>query len=106
MSANTIMFNVSDQFQEALDQFVGEKNESRAAIVRQAVAKFIKYDLASEPATTRKSKYASAEERKEAQKARAKKRRELTRQLLAAYEAEDSEEAIKALVESLKETAE
>ena len=103
MSNVTIMFNISESFNDALDKFVGEANEARAAIVRTAVAKYIKYDLKSEPAVTRKSKYATPEERKAAQKARAKKRRELTSKLLKAYESEDSEAAIKALMESLKE---
>lgn len=99
----TIMFNISPSFLEALESFVGAENTSRAHVVRVALADHIGYDLTAEPKTARKSKYSSPEEAKAAQKERAKKRRQLTSKLLAAYDQEDNEDAIKALIASLKD---
>lgn len=101
-TSTTIMFNVSPEFLAAIEKFVGEQNVSRASVIRAAVGDYIGYDVSKETRKPRTSKYANEEERKEAMKERAKKRRQLTSKLLAAYEAEDSEEAIKALVASLK----
>lgn len=101
-TTHTIMFNVSPEFMEAIEAFVGHHNISRAQAIRMAVADHIGYDLESEPSRRRRTKYGSPEERKEAAKERAKRRRQLTAKLLAAYESEDTEEAIKALVASLK----
>jgi len=102
VTSKTIMFNVSEPFETAIDAFVGDANIARALMVREAVAAHIGYDLASEPPSTRRSKYASKEERLAAQKARAKRRRQITSQLMKAYEEGETEEAIRALIASLK----
>lgn len=98
----TIMFVATPQLLEAIDQFAEQRKLSRSGAIREAVAKVIGYDLSSEPKADRKRKYANAEERKQAMLERAKERRQLAAKLLKAYEAEDTEAIIKALVESQK----
>lgn len=103
--SKTIMFNISDNFETAIDKFlVDHQDLSRAALVRTALAGHIKYDLAKEPKTDRATKYATPELRAEAAKNRAKVRRQLVAKLLEAYEQEDNEGAIKALVATIKDS--
>lgn len=99
----SIMFTLSQELKDALDQYSGKQNEARSSVIRQAIAAFIGYDLSAEPKAQRQKKYASPEERKKAAKARSQARRELTRRLLEAYEKAEKEEDIEALIKSLKE---
>lgn len=69
-----------------LEAVAKEREISVATIVRNAIAGAVGYTLA--PTTERTKKYASEAERKEAQKAKNKERRDLLKVLMQRYKAE------------------
>ena len=81
-----LMISLSKAMKDELGKYATARNTSIASVVRSAVAKEIKFDLTAEPTTTHK-KYNSVEERKAAQQARDKERRELIKKLLNDYKA-------------------
>lgn len=98
----SLMFTLSAQMKEALEQFSGHSQVSRAMVIRVAIARYIKYDLEGEPKATRQRKYANAAERKLAQRARDKAKRALVRKLQDAIARGEREEAIKYIEASLE----
>jgi hypothetical protein len=97
-----IMFSLSEQLRDALGEFATKNSLSIAEVIRTAVAEHIEYDLnGEETAPRRGNKYATADERKLAQKGRAKEKRQLVASLIAAARKQDHEAAIKALEESV-----
>lgn len=100
----TLPIIVSQKFSDAIDAAIANEgdNPSRSEFLRDIIAKYIQYDLSAEPKNKRATKYASAEERKAAMLERAKQKRQLTKKLLDAYAAKETEEVIAALVASLK----
>lgn len=100
----TVMFPCSVRFKEALDSYCGALNKTRSEVIRDIIGKHIEYDFEGEQKAARKGrKYASVEERKLAMTERARQKRVLTRQLLDAYQQQETEEVIQALVLSLQE---
>lgn len=99
---DTVVFQASEEFNEALAEFAQNNDRSKANVIREAVAAFINYDLSAEPKTERRRKYASKEERDAAMKLRAKERRDTTRAILQAIERGERDEAIRAMAASLK----
>jgi phage-related minor tail protein len=72
------MFQSPEGLTAALDTFAAKADRSRADVIRQAIAGYIKYDLKAEMASRpgRPTKYASPEARKQAQYARNKAKRD------------------------------
>lgn len=99
---NPLMFPISDGLRSALDAEASKRGTSRAALIRVSIAREIKYDLTKEPVATHGvKKYASPEERKQAQKDRNKAKKLKIDALIRAYEAGDKEEDVNALLASL-----
>lgn len=62
---NPVMFQVSNEFLQAIDEEASSRDISRAELMRQAVASFIDYDIDAEPKPNRQRIYASETERSE-----------------------------------------
>ena len=77
------MFPLTPELKEALGKYASEHNESVASVIRRAICKEL--GLPIEQATSSRRKYATVEERQEAQKQRNKERAELVKKLLAEY---------------------
>ena len=77
-----MMFPLSSEFKQAMGEYASAHNISIAELIRTSVAKEIGFEL--EP-TQKRQKYNSPEERKEAQKARAREERALARRLVSEY---------------------
>jgi len=104
MSNETVMFTCSSDLKEALGAYAARNQSSMADVVRQAVAAYIDYDLDQEEKPTRRgTKYANPEERKKAMLQRAKARRQLASQLVAAYDAEEKKRVMEAMVRTINE---
>ena len=95
------MFQCSEGLKAALDEYAGKRNLGRAAVIRQAIATQIKYDLSKEPARTRATKYADPEARKAAQKRRNAEKREWVKTLIEAARRAEREDDIKHLEASI-----
>lgn len=107
MAKSPIMFSISEEMREALDKEAGRRNVVRSSLIRTAIAKEINFDLSKADARTpRPRKYETPEIRKAAEKSRAAKKRKVLNQILEAYNSGESEDAIKALVRSLKNKVE
>jgi hypothetical protein len=61
-----IVIHASDAFKDALGKWSADRDMTMSAVIREAVAKHIGYDLSQEPARTRTPKYATPEEAKRA----------------------------------------
>lgn len=98
-----IVLQASESFKEALAKYAQSNGMSMAELIRRAVAKEIEYDLSAEPVRSGGGhrKYASPEERAKAALERAKRRRNLEKQIRDAIDAGDFETA-KSLNEELK----
>ena len=103
MAHETVLFTCSEEMKDALGSYAASTQQSMSEIVREAVAAVIGYDLAGEVKSARRgTKYANAEARKRAMLDRAKARRQLTRDLLAAYDEKERAVIIQALVDSVQ----
>lgn len=81
----SIMVHITPEFKEALKEAADEQDVPLVAFVRQTLADRIGFTGKIARETRRVRKYASEEERHEAQKARSKARRDLIKQLLEKY---------------------
>lgn len=72
---------------DAIEKTAAEKGMTRMEFIRVTLAEATGYTLPPATERTRRRKYATAEEREAAAKARAKDRRDLINRLLAANEA-------------------
>ena len=88
-----IVLQASEQFKEALQTYAQINEISMAALIREAVADRIGYDLASDPKIERTRKYANADERKKAGLERARRERLRNKRMLQALKDGDHEEA-------------
>lgn len=101
----TVMVHMTHRMKEALGAYTTAHQVSMQEFIRQLIAPAIKYDYAGEKKVTSAyspRKYNSAQEREDAQKKRAKEKRELERRLMDEYKAAQKAKAIKALEGSLK----
>jgi predicted transcriptional regulator len=83
-----IMFPLSDELKDAVGAYASKNGRSVSDVIRTAIAKEIGFTL---PPATPRQKYATQEDRIAAQKARQAERRELTKRLLAEYEAKQAQ---------------
>ena len=102
MAKETIVFQLSDDFKEVIATKAQEDQISVGELIRRVMAEALEYDLADEPSTERRRKYATVAERNKAMRERAKVRRAEERELLEALRRADRDEDIKALRDSLK----
>lgn len=72
---------------DAIKEHAESKGKSSMEYVRELIAADLGYELPAAASRTRTSKYATAEEREAAQKAKAKERRDLVKDLLAKHRA-------------------
>ena len=91
------MFTLSEGLREALDEYSGTHQVSRAAVIREAIAAHIGYDLAAEPKAPRRKKYANPEARKAAQRERDKVKRGMMKSIIDAANVEERLRAIASL---------
>lgn len=82
------LFTSTEAFKEALATYAQNHHVSVAWVIREAVSQYIKYDLSAEEIVDGRRKYASKEERQEAQKLRSRTERAEVAKLLAALEKE------------------
>src|SRR5712691_2278632 len=83
---DVIMFSLSGRFKDYAGKWAQLHGRHLAEVARAAVAVYVVYDLASEPSLRKKSrKYATPEDRKEAQQKRERDKRDLVRRLMNAY---------------------
>jgi|SRR5688572_11720848 len=100
----SVLFTCTESFKEALGTYAQQNKVSLSIVIREAVARQIGYDLANEETTDGRKKYASKEDRLEAQKKRQRlERREVTK-LLEALAHEQHLADVGILTESLKKT--
>ena len=97
-----MVFQLSEEFKEAIAQFAHNGNTSASDVVRNAVALHIGYDLEGEEQPERRRKYATVAERNAAMKERAKRRRDEQREILEAIRRGERLEAIQAMAASLR----
>lgn len=100
-SKTGVVVLLSDAMIEALDGEAKKQKVSRSELVRAAVADFIAYDLDAEPATVKRSKYATKEERDAEMRRRAKERRDVTRAVVNAMRAGADEETLRKIAAPL-----
>lgn len=82
-----INFQVSSDFKYAIAVFAQKTNQPSSDIIREAIAKYIDYNLEDDNIVQgRPKKYDNVEERLEAQKQRAVAKRKLTKMLEDDYE--------------------
>lgn len=91
----SLMVGMSSELKEEIGVFAQQRNLSVAQVVRAACAGYIGYDLEAdelekEERRGRPKVYGSREERREASRERAKKRRALTKKLLADHMQQDT----------------
>lgn len=97
-----ILITCTTRFKNAVGEYAQQHNVSVALLIRDAVAKYIKYDFDEEKTTDRRRKYASAEDRKEAQRQRQKQERAEVNKLLALLKHEQHVESVQAIRNSLE----
>lgn len=93
---------MSDAQKDFTGEYAAAHDMSVSEVARLAIAAYTGYDLDAEPKTQRRTKYANATERANATKERAKRKRDLQRDLTAAIERGDRMEDIRALAASIK----
>jgi predicted transcriptional regulator len=97
-----LMFSLSESLKDALGEYAAEHELSDAAVIRQAIAQYIGFDLSTVEKQPRSGRmYASVEERREAQKERNKEKRALVRELLSLAKSGERDKAIAALEASV-----
>ena len=90
-----MMVLVEGDFDDAIDKFAASRGLSKGALVRLATAVYIGYDTSLvNVRSERRRKYATAEERAEAQKRRSKDKRDAEREALLAIQRGNQAEAI------------
>jgi hypothetical protein len=104
MSLTPTTFPISEGLLEAADQAAAKLGKSRALFFREAIAKSAGYDLTKEPPSERTKKYANAQERKDAQKARVKAKAAKIKLILQKLQQDGKIEDIKALAASVGES--
>lgn len=101
-----LMIVISEAQKDALGVYAMKHDRSIASVVREAIASQIGYDFSTEvkPVETRgrPRKYATDEERKNANKVRAAAQRQLVKQLLSAYRSGEHYDSIQRLGSSLQ----
>lgn len=88
-----IVLQASEAFKEALAEHAQLNATSMAAVIREAVSAVIGYDLASEPANIRTTRYGTEKERKQAALARATVKRHVQKAISEAVMAGNYERA-------------
>lgn len=102
LERDSIMFGLSERFKDAIGEFAEKNSLSISALIREAVAEKIGYDLgADRVARGRPKKYRNESERKIATKRRSAEKRALVKALLQAHKRAEQEAAAAALRESL-----
>ena len=96
MATVGITFQINEDLLEALDAYAGANNQARARVMRDAIAAFIGYEEGGDLRTKRTPKYASEEERKEAQLQRNRIRRQGVRIILEAQRTGATREELEA----------
>ncbi len=96
-SKESVVFFTSETLAEIIKATAQERDMSASALVNQAVAVFLDYDLDAEPRTMRAHKYANKAERDKAMRERAKEKRQKTKAMMDAIKRGETQEAIMAL---------
>ena len=93
---------MSPAMKDALGKYATQHNCSMMHIVRVATAKAIGYDLSKDNiGNSVRGKYATAEERYAAQKARQQEQRHLAKKLIAEYKQQQQKNSIAAMERSI-----
>lgn len=79
----SVMFHLSEPLKDTLGLYAQAHHKSISEVIREAVARHIDYDL-SQDKRTRRTKYATPQERESAKNLRARERRSLARKLVNA----------------------
>ena len=87
-NVSTLTVLVPPDMKSAVKEYVEKRDMSVMDFIRKLVADEIGFTLPEKTARQARRKYATAEEREAAQKAKAKERRDLVKDLLAKYKAE------------------
>lgn len=103
LAKRPVMVMCEADFDDAIDKEARTRGLSKGALVRLATARFIGYDESLvNVRSERRRKYATAEERAEAAKRRAKDKRDAEREALLAYERGNAAEANRIMMEYLQ----
>lgn len=94
----TILFQTSQAFKDKIGEYANQHNMSMAAVIREAIAAKIDYDLSKDVEVLgRPKRYATDDDRKAAQRDRARVDRDTMKKLLALYQREQREKDAQAL---------
>lgn len=102
MDRTQMLFVCSNEFKDALGEYATKHNLSASEVIRVAVSTYIGYDASNENFVDKRRKYATEEERRNAQNDRMRKRRQESAKLLEAFQHEEHLRAILALEKSVK----
>lgn len=96
-------FTLSAKFEEFIGEYATKHNLAIADLVRQAVAKYINYDLSQEPKRKRRvRKYNTETERKSAMSNAAKERQILVKKLINAQRDNEKRKMMEMMEKSIK----
>ena len=102
MTKQGIMIQVDSEFADALDAAAQAEHQIRSVFIRAALAAHIGYTAPVNQRSTRRRKYASAQERADAAKKRAQHKAVAERAAFKAAEQGDTAEAMRIMQEYLK----
>jgi hypothetical protein len=97
-----ILITCTNGFKSNAEIYAQKQGISLSQLVRECVAKQIDYDLSQETKTDGRRKYASEEDRKQANNAKQKEKRQNVTKLLALLQHEEHLEGVEAIEAYLK----
>lgn len=99
--ADHVTVPVQTDLKNALVTYAKEHDMSAATVARQAIAKFLNITIVELPTRSRQKRYASAEERRDAQKTQQKSQRTMVKAAMLAARAGDTDISIKLLTNQM-----
>jgi monoamine oxidase len=100
---HTMLFQISEGLKDALGTYAQKNNMPASEVARQAIAQFIKYDLAADPIPMgRPRRYANKEERLAAQRKERADNKAILQALLDAHAREQRQKDANSLREWLE----
>lgn len=99
--ADHVTVPVQTDLKNALVKYATEHEMSAATVARQAIAQFLGVKLVELPTRSRQKRYASAEERRDAQKSQQKSQRTMVKAAMLAARAGDTDISIRLLTNQM-----
>jgi predicted transcriptional regulator len=99
--ADHVTVPVQTDLKNALVTYAKEHDMSAATVARQAIAQFLGVKIVELPTRSRQKRYASAEERRDAQKTQQKSQRTMVKAAMLAARAGDTDISIKLLTNQM-----